>query len=400
MIDSNSTNPTAPTDQTNSTNQPTPNTQSSSTNQNNPVQSILESRQTIAALDKSNMLASIEELGKQIEQAWEDTRDLNIARQEEIRNVVIAGMGGSGLGADVIKSLFKEELAVPLEIVHEYTLPQFVNQHTLVILASYSGGTEEIIACAEDARQKQAQITVICAGGELANIARQNNYPVYEINALHNPSGQPRMAVGYAIFGTIAILEKAGIISLSHQQVEAVVKAIDRQISECTVEVDHNENPAKALAYTMIDRRPIIIASEFLEGSAHVATNQLHENSKIYADYKIIPEMNHHLLEGLKFPDSNANNHIFIFIESQLYRLENIIRIQLSQKTVANNHVETIAIPMRASTKIEQAFEMIVLFSFAGLYLAMLENIDPSPIPFVEQFKTDLKARKEELGST
>lgn len=368
----------------------------SDTNEN---QNILESRQNIAKLDKSNMLGSIEEVGRQIEHAWTDTRRLNIPIQNEIKNVIIAGMGGSGLGADVIKSLFKQELRVPFDFVHDYSLPNYVDQSTLVILASYSGNTEEILTCAEDARGRRAQIAVICAGGELAQFAKKYNCPMYQIDPSHNPSNQPRMAIGYAIFGTIAILEKAGIINLSDSQVEVVVATIDRQIKECTVEVEHTENPAKALAYTMIDRRPVIVVSEFLEGAAHVAANQLNENGKVYVDYKVIPEIDHHLLEGLKFPTSNTSTHVFIFVESQLYRLENILRTQLTRKIVDDNQIDTMTVPLRSSTKIEQVFEMIVLFSFAGFYLAMLEGIDPSSIPFVEQFKIDLKNRRTELMS-
>lgn len=363
-------------------------------------QSILESRSRIAALDKSNMLGSIEELGKQIQHAWESTRNLSFPAAGEVKNLVIAGMGGSGLGADVIKSLFKEELQVPLEIVNDYTLPSFVNQYSLVILASYSGTTEEILACAKDAQKKGAQIAVICAGGDLAQFAKKYNYPIYEISPKHNPSNQPRMAIGYAVFGTIALLEKAGIINLSDQQVNAVVEAINRQIKECTVEVEQTENPAKALAYTMIDRRPVIVVSEFLEGAAHVSANQFNENGKVFVDYKVIPELDHHLLEGLKYPTSNASTHVFIFVESQLLRLENILRIQLTRKIIDENQIDSVAVPLRSSTKIEQAFEMITLFSFAGFYLAMLEGIDPSPIPFVDKFKVDLKTKMGKMITT
>ena len=334
--------------------------------------SLLDSRQAIAGLDKSDMLGSIEELGKQIEHAWKDTRGLEMHSHAEIENVVVAGMGGSGLGADVIKTLFKEELTVPLDYVHDYTLPNYVNQNTLVILASYSGGTEEILACAEDARARTAQIAVICAGGELEKQARKYQYPAYVIDAKYNPSNQPRMAIGYAVFGTIALLQKAGLISLGDEQVAAVVETINQQVKASTVEMPQAENPAKALAYTMIDRRPVIVAAEFLEGAAHVAANQHNENAKAYVDYKVVPEINHHLMEGLKYPTSNASTHVFLFVQSQLYRVENSIRMQLTEKVVEENDIDTLIIPLRSTSKIEQVFEMITLFSFAGFYLAML----------------------------
>jgi len=126
--------------------------------------SIIDSRDEIAKLDKSNMIGSIEALGHQIEHAWEDLKKIKFTSKNEIRNVVVAGMGGSTLGADVILHLFKEELTVPLYINKTYFLPNFVDEHTLVVLSSYSGTTEEVLAAATEAESRNAQIMVICAG--------------------------------------------------------------------------------------------------------------------------------------------------------------------------------------------------------------------------------------------
>ncbi|NCO12266.1 MAG: hypothetical protein COZ34_00110 [Candidatus Pacebacteria bacterium CG_4_10_14_3_um_filter_34_15] len=352
---------------------------------------ILDSREEIAKLDIENMMGSIEELGNQINHSWQDTKLIEFTARAEIKNVVVSGMGGSGLGADVIKHLFKDELKVPLDFVHDYTLPGFVNENTLVLLSSYSGTTEEVVACAEQAKQKNAQIMVIAAGGTLEEIANENHYAFYKIDPKFNPSNQPRMAIGYTVFGMIGLLARAGIISITDEQIEAVVKTIQRQIEDCKVEVMGEENPAKALAFMLLDRKPIFVVSDFLEGAAHVSTNQHNENAKVFADYKIVPEMDHHLLEGLRYPLSNISTHIFIFIKSMLYHPKNIIRMQLTQKIVDDNEIDTLAIPMKAQTKIEQVFEMLIMFGFTGFYLAMLEGINPSPIPFVESFKIDLK---------
>lgn len=361
------------------------------------TKNVLESREEISQLDKENMLGSLEELGKQITHAWQDIKNVSYTPTSEIHNVVIAGMGGSGLGADVIKHLFKPELSVPLDYVHDYTLPNYVSEHSLVVLASYSGTTEEILACAQDAQERNAQIMVVAAGGKLEEIATENKYPMYKIDPKFNPSNQPRMAIGYAVFGTIGLLSKAGIISLSDSQVAAVQNTIEKQIEACKVEVSGESNPAKALSYMMLDRRPVIVVSDFLEGAAHVSTNQHNENAKAFVDYKVVPEIDHHLLEGLKYPKSNASTHVFFFVKSMLYHPKNIIRTQLTQKIVEANEIETLAVPLQAQTKIEQVFEMITLFGFAGFYLAMLQGINPSPIPFVETFKTDLKELSKEM---
>lgn len=352
---------------------------------------ILDSRPEIAKLDKSNMLGSIESLGKQVQHAWDETQSLSFIPTDQIRNVVVAGMGGSALGADVIKHLFKEVLAIPFDFVNSYTLPAFINQSTLVILSSYSGTTEEVLACAKQAEIAKAQVMVIAAGGDLENIAREKGYTFYRIDPVHNPSNQPRMAIGYSVFGLIGLLSKAGILNLENEDIQAVISTIEKIISENKVEVPAEENPAKTLAFTMLDRKPILIAAEFLTGAIHVASNQHNENGKVLVDFKAIPEINHHLMEGLRFPKSNSTNLVFIFLTSKLYDPRIQVRMGVTQKIVEQQEIDTMSLPMSSRTKIEQVFELIALFSFCSFYLSMLEGIDPSPIPFVDQFKEELK---------
>lgn len=360
--------------------------------------SILDSREEIATLDRSNMLGSIEALGKQIEHAWEDLKKVSFTPKAEIRNVVVAGMGGSALGADVILHLFKEELTVPLTVSRTYTLPHFVDEHSLVVLSSYSGTTEEVLAAATDAEDRNAQIMVICAGGALLELAQQKGYAHYIIDPVHNPSDQPRMAIGYSVFGTIGLLEKAGLLTLTDADVHAVTSTVQAQVEKCSVEVIGESNPAKMLAYLMIDHQPVITVADFLEGAAHVSANQHNENAKAYVNYKVVPEINHHLMEGLRFPKSNASTHFFIFVNSVLYPPKVSLRMKLTQQIVESNEIQTTAVPLQAASKLEQAFEMISLFSFCSFYLAMLEGIDPSPIPFVDEFKDELKKLSQEYA--
>jgi len=206
------------------------------------------------------------------------------------------------------------------------------------------------------------------------------------------------MAIGYSVFGTIGLLEKAGLLSISDADVAAVVATIHKQVEACTVEVLGESNPAKVLAYLMIDHQPVITAAEFLEGAAHVSANQHNENGKVYVNYKVVPEINHHLMEGLRFPKSNASTHFFVFVTSVLYPPKISLRMKLTQQIVESNEIHTTAVPLQAASKLEQVFEMISLFSFCSFYLAMLEGIDPSPIPFVDEFKDELKKLSQEYS--
>ncbi|PIR61668.1 MAG: hypothetical protein COU66_02575 [Candidatus Pacebacteria bacterium CG10_big_fil_rev_8_21_14_0_10_44_11] len=351
---------------------------------------VLDSREAIAILDKSNMLGSVESLHKQLSHAWEATEKIEFAPSAKITQVVVAGMGGSALGADVIKSLYKTELDVSFDIVRDYSLPAYVSENTLVILASYSGTTEEIVACAQEAIDKKAQIMVIAAGGTLIELAEKHHWAHYQIDPTYNPSAQPRMAIGYAVFGMICLLGKAGILSLTKAEVDQVAGVIQTTVEASGVEVPQESNPAKLLAYAMYDKRPIFVIAGFLEGAGHVVANQCNENAKAYADYKVIPELNHHLMEGLRFPSSNKSTHVFVLINSALYHPRCQVRMKLTQTIIEANHIETMKLELQAPTKLAQVFETIALVGFAGFYLSMIEGIDPSPIPFVDTFKDEL----------
>lgn len=345
----------------------------------------------IQKLDKSNVLGSIESLADQIKHAWEETQNIKFNKTAEIKNVAIAGMGGSGIGPDVVKHLFKDQLTIPFEVVNSYSLPKYVDKNSLIILSSYSGTTEEILSCSKQAQEKKAQIMIITSGGELAKLAQKHNYPAYIINPKYNPSNQPRMAIGYAIMGSVGLLSKAGIISINDEQMEDTIAAILKMDGVCRTDVVLDNNRAKLLAFQIIDRRPVLIVSEFLTGAAHVAVNQFNENPKYFADYKIIPEINHHLLEGLSLPKSNATNHIFIFINSKLYNSRNQKRFQLTEQVVEKEDIDTLVINLEMTSKLTQVFELITLMSYTNFYLAMLEGINPAPIPTVDWFKDQLK---------
>ena len=353
--------------------------------------SILDNREKINKIDPDGALKSAESLADQIKQVWDEQDQLKVENIKDIENIVVAGMGGSSLGADVIKNLYKEELKVPFILNRSYSLPAFVNEKTLVILSSYSGNTEEVIACSKEAKEKKAQIIVLTAGGQLQELAKKENYPAFIINPKNNPSGQPRMAVGYSIMAQIVLLKKLGLIEFGETELKQIIDAINLTTESCLVEVEQDNNHAKVLAFMSVERRPILTGADFLEGALHTATNQFNENAKIFADYKVIPELNHHLLEGLAFPKSNPLNHVFLFFQSQLYHPRIQKRVKLTAEAVEKAGIETLTINLVTENKLMQIFELITLSTFSNLYLSYLENNNPCPIPTVDWFKNEMK---------
>lgn len=355
---------------------------------------ILDSREEIAAVDKHNMLGSIEQLGSQVQQIWEIAQGLTFdPSYSKVTSVVVAGMGGSALGTHVIQTVFKNEIKVPIVIVPDYTMPSFVNENTLVIASSYSGSTEETLAATEDAIRKGAKITGITSGGKLAELLKSHNLPVLVFEPKFNPSNQPRMGLGYSIFGQFALFAKMGLLAIGDTEYKAVLEAIARAHLISGVGVDQESNPAKLLAFDFTTHIPVITAAEHLEGVSHVFANQLNENAKTYSEFRVIPEMNHHLMEGLKFPINLDGDIIYFLAESDLYMPSNSLRTTLSQEVLEQNKIEYRTLKLTSKTKLEQAFELLTFGAYASFYLAMLHNIDPAPIPWVDWFKDQLKKR-------
>lgn len=348
--------------------------------------------QAIKKLDPAGNIDSIEQLGDQVQHVWSLAQLVKAdTSYQDIDKVVVSGMGGSIIGTHVIQTVFKEELQVPIIACSDYKLPDYVNEKTLFVASSYSGNTEETLAAAQEAQEKGAKIIGISSGGKLEQFLQKNHYPGLIFEPKHNPSNSPRMGLGYSIFGQIALLSKFGVLKISDQDYQQVLDAVAQAQTENNRHVAADKNPAKILAFNLIGQIPIITAAEHLEGVSHVMANQLNENSKTYSEFRVIPEIHHHLMEGLQFPHSNDRTLAFFLVESDLYLEKNQLRMKLTAEVVNKNQVESLSHQLQAKTKLAQAFELLVLGSYTSYYLALLNNQDPTPNPWVDWIKAQLK---------
>lgn len=354
--------------------------------------SILDSRNTMKELDTDNVLGSVEMLPEQIEDAWGKTKSLHVPEEyKHVKSVVVSGMGGSELGSRVIQSLFFDSLPVPFEVVNGYHLPGYVDSETLVLLSSYSGTTEETLACGEEARKKGAKIAIITAGGELEKLAKELGCPAYIIDPVHNPSNQPRMAVGYSVFGQLGLFHAMGVIRMSDNEVGDVIALLKRNAKNLAPE-STEQNAAKYLAYAAVDKMLFFVSSEHLEGSVRVFNNQVNENAKTLTLMLSLPDLNHHTMEGLGFPRHLREEVLFILFTSQLYTPRVLRRYPLTIDVAEQQEYNTESVYAVGKTKLEQVWEVIQLGAYMNFYLAMLYNINPAPIPWVDYFKKQLGA--------
>jgi len=352
---------------------------------------ILNNLSQIKKLDQQNVYGSIENLSKQCSHAWEECKSIEVPESyKNINKMVMTGMGGSGLGARVIESIFGLELKIPLIRINDYDLPDWVDEKTLVICSSYSGNTEEAVSTAKQAKTKKAKWMAIYAGGKLMEMAQKNKIPFYKIDPIYNPSNQPRMAIGYSIIGQLALVSKTGIISISEQDIDNITLAMKKVIEENNIKVSSEQNPAKKMAKKMFQKEIIIVPARHLKGAIHTFKNQMNENAKNLSHRHDIPELNHHLMEGLKFPKNNKQDLVFLFINSSLYPQRINQRFQITKDVVQKNNIKTLSWQATAKTKLSQTFEFIQFGAFVNFYLTMLYGIDPAPIPWVDYFKTKL----------
>lgn len=354
-------------------------------------QNILDSEEKISKLDKSNVLGSIKALPLQIEDAWGKAGLIDIpAEYSKAKNIVVIGMGGSALGPSVLKSLYKKSLKIPIEVYNHYELPAYANEDTLVILSSYSGNTAEPVAASENVLSVTKKVLVITVGGELLQFANKHNIPTYKIIPTHNPSNEPRMAVGYMIASILAMFTKMSLINVETQEIRDVINGLSKTASLLNPE-SVNNNSAKFLAYACFQKIIVLISAEHLRGAVHVFNNQLNENAKNLTIELAIPEMNHHYLEALSFPKTTRENVLFLLFQSNDYHPQVRKRVPLTLGIVGKARYPTEIIQATAPTKLEQVFEIIQLGAYTNFYLAMLNGVDPAPIPNVNLFKSELK---------
>lgn len=351
----------------------------------------LDSPGEIKRLDSQNLSGSIEFLDNQCEQVYREISSLNF-KTDFLRasRIVVVGMGGSTLGSHIIQLLYFDELKVSLEVVNGYHLPAHVDSDTLVILSSYSGTTEEVLAAKNEAEKKKAMMLAISSGGDLAKMVETGVLEGYIFDPKYNPSGQPRMGLGYSILSQILILAKLGFLKFSENDFYKILVAIRKVNSVSNVDVVEKNNIAKQIASKFWEKIPFLFASEHLVGNIHTFANQLNENAKVVSAYFALPEANHHLIEGLPSNKEIQNTVVFFFLRSKLYSDRVLKRYEITKGLVEKNGYDTIVHEPESESALEQVFEFLTFGSWVSFYLAIIYGRDPSPIPNVDFLKSEM----------
>lgn len=343
-------------------------------------------------IDKDHMIGHIIDFPVQCEKAFEDMKSFALPTPYvKVKNVVVLGMGGSAIGGDLAKSLAQNTSNIPIYVLRDYQLPAFVNSDSLVIGSSYSGQTEETLSAFQQAGEKGAKLVVISTGGTISSIGRKYKAPIYQIDY----GSQPRAALGFSFIPTLAIFKKIGLVDLSDEDIKEsilLLKGFERKLRS---EIPIDDNLAKQIALKIFNKIPLIYGSGTLTEVARRWKTQINENAKTSAYYETIPELCHNSVVGFDLP-ANLKDEVFVIILQSKFdhprnKLRQSVIISLLEKKQISYHVIDLH---QSSSAFSEMLLSITLGDYASYYLAMLNNIDPTPVDVIGFLKDQLSASR------
>ncbi|MGB8367582.1 MAG: bifunctional phosphoglucose/phosphomannose isomerase [Candidatus Babeliales bacterium] len=333
-------------------------------------------------IDTGNMYNKIFNFPSQLEHASRISQNINYQRQyNNINAIVCAGMGGSGIAGNIAELFTKSQLTIPFVTVKNYTLPHWCNEQTLVILVSYSGNTEETLACFQEALAKKSQIIGITSGGKLQKQLSNYNFDIISI-----PAGlPPRAALGYLAVPILYCLYQLQLIATNPTN-ELLNTCKTLKKSQTLFSQATNDNPSFKLAQQLQNKLPIIYGET--ETSACIATRwrtQLAENSKVLANTQILPELNHNEIVG--WHETTLKNIGIIWLLDDAMHPRNKLRYHFSKNIICNHGGSQYEVTSSGNSLMERIFYLIYFGDWVSFWLAIMNNVNPTAIDNINQLK-------------
>lgn len=304
----------------------------------------------------------------------------------EITSIVVAGMGGSALAADMIKILLGSTLSVPFEVVKGYTLPSYAQENTLFIASSHSGNTEETVACLNEAIERGCQIAVATTGGKLAKIANEHEIMLAQIP--HDT--QPRMAVLYDLRVLLRILTHYELADSSlYDEIAGAEGWLQTESELWGKSVPTEHNYAKQLALVAVGKTPVFYGGTLMAPLAYKWKISWNENAKNIAFWNTIPESNHNEFIGWTSHPVEKPFAVFDLV-SELENPRILKRFALNDKLLSGLRPKSTIIPIQGSTVLRQLLWGSILADFVSIYVAILNGVDPTRVDLIEKLKVEM----------
>jgi glucose/mannose-6-phosphate isomerase len=346
---------------------------------------VIESVERIRAADPGNMLDRIKDLPKQVRDAWTIARAAQLPPAHgDVRNITVAGMGGSAIGGDLAAALLAGELKVPMNVHRDYGLPAYVGRDSLVIASSYSGNTEESLSSFEEAQRRGARVLVLTTGGRIAELARAAKYPVITFSY----PAQPRAALGYSLGLVLGALTGLGFVRDLSADIDAALADVAKL--EERVHEGARTNDAKKLAIELYGRIIFAYGGGVLGVMARRVKGQWNENAKNWGAFDVLPELNHNGVVGFPHPDIARDALTVLLLRSDRDNPRHKLRFDVTRELLDRASVPHKTLQFSGANMLSEVLQLTLFTDYVSFYVALLNGVDPSPVKSIDYLKERL----------
>ncbi len=321
----------------------------------------------------------VKEFPRQLEKALEIGKNAVLTQPEHpIHNVFVAGMGGSGIGANFVAELIREECKVPFLIGKSYSAPNFVGKNSLVIASSYSGNTEETLQAFKQIMNSGAKIVVVSSGGKLIELAKENSLDYIQV-----PGGSPspRACLGYSMVQQLFVLNKLGLIS------DKIINDVEIASELLKKDQEDIQFRAERIAPMLQNKIPVIYTTDRMEAVAVRFRQQINENGKSLCWHHVIPEMNHNELVGWR---EDYNQLVVLYFRNKDDFPRNQVRMDINKEIISNYTTSIIEVYSKGQSLAERMLYFVHLGDWISVYLAALKGVDAVEIKVIDYLKSEL----------
>lgn len=346
---------------------------------------MLDSKDALRAVDKKDMMSSLELMPKQLSEGLRRGRTTAIPRFTP-KSIFICGMGGSAIGGDLLCEWMTTQSEIPCSVLRSYSVPPHLGKDSLVVVASYSGNTEETICMMDEVRRRKAKVVVISSGGHLSQLSSTVDIPIAKL-----PTGMmPRASLGFMLGAMIGIVERAGTASVD-RQLEEAVHVMDSVVASCGRAKATADNPAKKLAHELYGYVPVIVGYGLSRPIAKRWANQINENSKSLAFSSEIPELDHNEIVGW-MRDARSKGFAAVFLDNEHGNRALHKRVEATKKMVSKV-APTHSVMSMGLSPLAQMMSLVLVGDFVSVYLGVLRKEDPSSNEPIDDLKAVLSKK-------
>jgi len=339
-------------------------------------------------IDRSNMLAELQGLPGQLKDAWNLGLSYSLPINNRISSLIIAGMGGSAMGADLLASYVAPICPIPILTLRDYRLPAWVHgPDSLVVASSHSGNTEETLSVFQQALENKCNLMVISTGGKLAKKAQENSLPLWTFT--HH--GQPRAAVGYSFGLLLALAVKLNLLPDQGVFVDSAVKAMQKMQESIDLNVPIKKNIAKRMAGQLMNHWITVIGSDFLSPIARRYKTQINELAKAWAQFEFLPETDHNTLAGIEESEEVLSKMFVLFLSASSDHPRNQLRTRLTREEFMRAGINTDVLEFKEVDPLAEIWSSLIFGDYLSYYLAIAYQIDPTPIDSIQNLKKSMQ---------